>query len=217
MIHIERVTKVYRRAQADETIPLRDFSLHIEPGESVVLKGPSGSGKSTVLNMIAGLIKPDKGTVETAGKLISRLPEQFAAAFRRENIGMIFQRYHLLEEITVLDNITLPLLPSCIPLKDLHHKAFELMEKLEITDKAASPVSGLSGGEMQRTAIARALINDPQIILADEPTANLDEKLTEEFIKMMKLLRSEGKTIVTATHDPALTNGARVIEMTKGG
>jgi len=218
MININNITKTYNTGKANETSPVKDFSAVINKGELVILSGPSGSGKSTVLNIIAGILKPTHGAVDIDGRIISKLPEHFAAKFRMDHIGMIFQQFHLIDNMTVTDNVSLPLLPSSLNHQKVIKRVKYLLDKLCITDKAELKAGQLSGGEMQRAAIARALINTPEIILADEPTANLDKKLTYEFIDIIRELKKEGKTIVIATHDSAIIESGiatKVIEMTK--
>lgn len=218
MIKIADVTMTYNAGRPDEISPVRNFSLEIASGETVIINGPSGSGKSTLLNIIAGLTRPTNGAAFVEGKTVSKIPEHFAAKFRRENIGMIFQRFHLLHGMTAAENIALPLIPSGMSTSEINSRVSELLRMMDMEDRAHTPAEKLSGGEMQRAAIARALVNGPKIILADEPTANLDAALTESFIKLFRSLKADGRTIVIATHDPALTGAGiadRVIEMTK--
>jgi len=198
MIRLEGVTKEY----AGGVYALREIDLELREGELVVLKGVSGSGKSTILSLIAGLSKPSKGRVVVDGKEISRLPDHFCATFRRDNIGIIFQKYNLIADLSVAENILLPLYPANLPKGELQKRLKQLLETFHIEDKQESLVKSLSGGQQQRVAIARAKINHPKIILADEPTANLDEKLSREFIEILKNLKSQNRTIIIATHDP---------------
>jgi putative ABC transport system ATP-binding protein len=198
MIRLEGVTKEY----AGGVFALREVDLTLKEGELVVLKGVSGSGKSTILSLIAGLSKPTEGRVVVDGKEISRLPDHFCAAFRRDNIGIIFQRYNLITELSVEENILLPLYPLNMAREELSSRAQRLLEQFHLQEKAQTVVKNLSGGQQQRVAIARAKVNDPKIILADEPTANLDEKLSKEFIEILRDLKSQKRTIVVATHDP---------------
>ena len=198
MIRLEGVTKEY----AGGVFALREVDLRLKEGELVVLKGVSGSGKSTILSLIAGLSKPTEGRVVVDGKEISRLPDHFCAAFRRDNIGIIFQRYNLITELSVEENILLPLYPLNMAREELSSRAQRLLEQFHLQEKAQTVVKNLSGGQQQRVAIARAKVNDPKIILADEPTANLDEKLSKEFIEILRDLKSQKRTIVVATHDP---------------
>ena len=198
MIRLENVSKIY-----DENIKaLQDINLSFKEGELIVLKGVSGSGKSTILSLIAGLSKPTRGEVIVDGKKISKLPDHFASSYRRDNIGIVFQRYNLIPTLSVTENVLLPLFPLNLPRDEMNLKAQKVLKQFSIDHKAGVIVKNLSGGEQQRVAIARANINNPKIILADEPTANLDEKLSLEFIEILAEMKSHNRTIVVATHDP---------------
>ncbi|MBN2825003.1 MAG: ABC transporter ATP-binding protein [Campylobacterales bacterium] len=219
MIHLKNLTKTYEINKNHTVTAIEDINLEFFEGELVVLKGASGSGKSTILSLIAGLSKPTLGEVIVNDRRISKLPDDFLALFRRENIGFIFQKYNLIANLTVLENIILPLIPNNPDEKELEAKVDRLLEKLHIKDKKQIQVRHLSGGEQQRVAIARAYINDPKIIIADEPTANLDEKLSWEFIEILREFKSANKTTIIATHDPLffeLDCVDRVIEIQKG-
>ncbi|WP_457748279.1 ABC transporter ATP-binding protein [Sulfurimonas sp.] len=198
MIKLRQVSKIYE----NNIIALDDISLEFREGELIILKGVSGSGKSTILSLIAGLLKPTSGDILVDKKHISKLPDHFCSQYRRDNIGFIFQKYNLIPTLSVQDNISLPLVPLNLDEKELHDKLESVMNMFTIAHKKESMVKNLSGGEQQRTAIARANVNNPKIILADEPTANLDEKLSREFIRILKKLKSANKTIIVATHDP---------------
>ena len=198
MIQLKNIYKVYE----NDIVALDDINLEFFEGELVILKGVSGSGKSTILSLIAGLLKPTSGDVLVDNKHISKLPDHFCSQYRRDNIGFIFQKYNLIPTLSVKDNILLPLVPLNLDEKELHVKLEKVMKMFQIEHKKSVIVKNLSGGEQQRTAIARANVNNPKIILADEPTANLDEKLSREFIKILKELKSLNKTIIIATHDP---------------
>ena len=185
----------------------------------MVLKGVSGSGKSTILSLIAVLTKPTSGEVIVNGKRVSKLPDNFASDYRQEDIGFIFQKYNLIPTLSVQENILLPLVPTNPDELEAKAKLDRVMEQFNIAHKKDTMVRNLSGGEQQRVAIARAHVNDPKIIIADEPTANLDEKLSLDFIEMLKILKAEGKTIVIATHDPLFLNldlVDRIIEIRSG-
>lgn len=218
MIHVIEVSKSF--IQGDESIhALTNISLHVKRGECVVLKGSSGSGKSTLLSLIAGLMQPSQGEVRVDGKEISKLPEHFSAHLRREKMGFIFQKYHLIAHLSVLENVMTPLIPENLPLAVLEKKAKAVMEQFGIEHKASMRVNRLSGGEQQRVAIARALINDPLIVLADEPTANLDERLSRALIDELALLKEKGVTLLIATHDPLFFDLGfvdRVVEIRNG-
>ncbi len=198
MIRLENVSKIY-----DGNIrALEDINLSFNEGELVILKGVSGSGKSTILSLIAGLSKPTEGEIIVDGKKISKLPDHFAATYRRDNIGIVFQKYNLIAELTAEENVLLPLFPLNLQREEMQKKSSKALAMFSIEHKAKLVVRNLSGGEQQRVAIARANVNEPKIILADEPTANLDEKLSREFIEILRELKSQKRTIVVATHDP---------------
>ena len=206
MIQLKNITKVYEINKNNKVTALNNINLKFNEGELIVLKGASGSGKSTILSLIAALSKPTNGEVIVDNKRISKLPDTFASLYRRENIGFIFQKYNLIPTLSVKENILLPLVPSNPDEKKAEIKLKTVMDKFNISHKKDAIVRNLSGGEQQRVAIARAHINDPKIIIADEPTANLDEKLSKHFIKILKELKSSNKTIIVATHDPLFFN-----------
>jgi len=202
MITLENVSKIYELNKNHNVTALEQINLHIKEGELVVLKGVSGSGKSTILSLIAALTKPTEGEVVVNEKRISKLPDSFASDYRQQDIGFIFQKYNLIPTLSVKENILLPLVPTNPAEDEAQKKLDRVLEQFQIAHKKDEMVRNLSGGEQQRVAIARAHVNNPKIIIADEPTANLDEKLSLDFIEILKQLKSEGKTIVIATHDP---------------
>ncbi|MCD4757005.1 MAG: ABC transporter ATP-binding protein [Arcobacteraceae bacterium] len=206
MIKLENVTKIYEINNDHKVTALENINLEFKEGELIVLKGASGSGKSTILSLIAALSKPTSGEVIVDNNRISKLPDNFAALYRRKNIGFIFQKYNLIPTLSVKDNILLPLVPTNPDEKEALNKLNQVMEKFDISHKQNMIVRNLSGGEQQRVAIARAHINDPKIIIADEPTANLDEKLSLNFIDILRKLKQSNKTIIVATHDPLFFN-----------
>ncbi len=218
MIVLNDVTKTF--AQHDEIChALAHVFLHVKEGECVVIRGASGSGKSTLLSLIAGLLKPTSGEVSVMGKEISKLPEHLSAQFRRAHIGFIFQKFHLIPSLTVEENIIAPLIPDNPPLKTLHEKAHAAMNQFELASKAKRAIKQLSGGEQQRVAIARALINTPSIVLADEPTANLDAKLSKALMAQLSELKRRGVTLIIATHDPLFFEQPfvdRIVELRNG-
>jgi len=202
MINIKNITKEYILNKNYSVKALDDVSLDIKEGEVIVIKGASGSGKSTLLSLISALSKPTSGEIIVDDKKISKLPDSFASIYRRDNIGFIFQKYNLIPTLSVSENILLPLVPLNPKPEDILQKLEKVMDMFHISHKKDVLVKNLSGGEQQRVAIARANVNNPKIILADEPTANLDEKLSLHFIEIIKELKALGKTIVIATHDP---------------
>ena len=202
MIELIDIVKKYKTASNEEVTALKHINLEIKEGELVVLRGPSGSGKSTILSLIAALSRPTSGEVIVGGRRVSKLMENFASDYRRELIGFVFQKYNLIPSLSVRENIILPLFPQNPDAASVEEKLLRVIEMFHISHKTNQTVKNLSGGEQQRVAIARANINDPKIILADEPTANLDEKLSLSFIEILRELKKEKKTIVIATHDP---------------
>lgn len=202
MIELKNITKIYDESKESSVTALKNINLTIKEGELIVLRGASGSGKSTILSLIASLAKPTSGEVVVDKLRVSKLVDNFASAYRRDNIGFIFQKYNLIPSLSVSENIILPLVPLNLHIKEVEEKLESVLEKFHIGHKASGLVKNLSGGEQQRVAIARANINNPKIILADEPTANLDENLSLHFIEMLRELKAEKKTIIVATHDP---------------
>ena len=203
-IVLENVDKWYNRGGLNEVHAVRSVSLSIGENEVICIKGPSGSGKSSLLGIIGCLFAPTSGLAMVDGKKMSRLPDRFLTALRRQYIGFIFQRFQVIPELSVLDNVTLPLLPLGLSPKERRHRATPLLDRLDIAHRSGFPADALSGGELQRTVIARALISDPPIICADEPTAHLDTSLSLEFMQIMTELRQGAKTIVITSHDPVV-------------
>ena len=202
LIELFGVSKIYNQGRANEVRALTDIDLGVEQGSMICLKGPSGSGKSTLLAIIGCIFPPTSGKAAIAERQLARLPDRFLTLHRRETIGFIFQRFNILPELTVLENITLPLLPLGVAPWERKQRAQQLLERFGISHRTHFPAGQISGGELQRVAIARALINNQPIILADEPTAHLDTTLSREFMEIMQQLQAAGKTIVIASHDP---------------
>jgi putative ABC transport system ATP-binding protein len=206
------------RAYDDGPPALSQVSLTVHPGEAVAIVGPSGSGKSTLLNLIAGLDRPDTGTVTVNGTRIDRLSEAGAALFRRTSVGMVFQFFNLLDDLTVADNVALPARLAGIRHAAAHRRAAELLESLGIARYAGAFPGRLSGGQRQRVAVARALISRPPLLLADEPTGALDRTSGEEVATLLRELNAGGQTVVVVTHDRALARSctARTVEVIDG-
>ena len=202
MIKLTSVSKVFNKGKHNEYVSLQDVSLAIEPGRVTVLKGPSGSGKTTLLSIIGGMSRPTSGRVTMNGRDVTSLPERFLTELRRNTFGFIFQQFNLIHGINLLENVMLPAYPNGESHTVRKARALELLEMFGLDLRAATRVELLSGGEMQRVAIARALINGPQVIIADEPTAHLDSKLSADFMVIMGQLKTTGKTIIMASHDP---------------
>jgi putative ABC transport system ATP-binding protein len=192
--------------------------LQVMPGEFVCLMGPSGSGKSTLLNMIGGLDRPTKGTIKLAGRDTSLLTESQFAALRHDTIGFIFQSYNLIPFLSAVENVELPLMFEPYDRKSLRKRAMELLDLVGLGHRVHHQPTKMSGGEQQRTAIARSLISNPTLVLADEPTANLDHRTGETVVRMLRDLCSTlGATVVASTHDPTVAEEAsRVVRMKDG-
>nr|WP_319389402.1 ABC transporter ATP-binding protein [uncultured Cohaesibacter sp.] len=219
MIELDAVCKTYNDGQPNEVRAVRDISLQISLDETTVFRGPSGSGKTSLLSMIGCLSRPTSGRIHLEGECISGLPEKFMTDIRRQTFGFIFQRFNLLRGLSVMENVTAPALPLGGDHAELRHRAMTLLHRLQLDHKATVLSELLSGGEAQRVAIARALINDPAIIIADEPTANLDTVLTEEFLSVMEDLKQQGKTILMTSHDPRIWQARlvdRIVSMKDG-
>lgn len=204
MIEVKDITKIYNPNSKNKFVALKNINFKVNNGEIFALNGKSGSGKSTLLSLICGLDKPSSGEIIIENESITKLSIKFMSEFRRKNIGIIFQNFNLIPTLSVFDNVLLPVLPSGV--KEKKEFANELLQKFEIFDKKTQKVKDLSGGEMQRVALIRALINNPKIILADEPTANLDSKMTEKLLEFFEILKNENKTIIIATHDLSVIN-----------
>lgn len=196
------IGKIFNRGESNEFRALSDVSLTVESGECVLLSGPSGSGKSTLLSILACLAKPTEGAYYCMGEQVSRWSEKFLTRFRRRHIGMIFQHFHLIRGLTVRANIAVPLVPQGLSHHALKQAVEKAAESAGIAHKLDFPVEKLSGGEQQRTAIARALVTRPAIILADEPTAHLDSRNAAAILDLFVEFQKIGKTIIIASHDP---------------
>ena len=219
MLELTHVTKLYHEGQPNEVAAVRGVSLCLPLGKVTVLEGPSGSGKTSLLTLMGCLARPTSGRVVLQGEVLSGLPEQHLAQVRRKTFGFAFQRFNLLPGMSVLTNVMLPAYPLGLPYAELVARAQAVLVHLGIAHRAAFPVELLSGGEMQRTAIARALVNDPAIVIADEPTANLDAALTAQFLDIVAALKAGGKTVILSSHDPRITRAPvmdRVVAMADG-
>lgn len=201
-IRTENLRKIYNPGKPDEIVALHSVSVEIDRGGVTVLKGPSGSGKTSLLSAIGCMSRPTEGRVLVDNKNVVKLPERFLTNLRRKKFGFVFQQFHLIRDLNVMDNILLPLYPTDMMPAAMKKNGLAILNRLAIGGKEKQKVKNLSGGEQQRVAIARALINDPQVIIADEPTAHLDKKLAAEFIQILAGLCDEGRTVIIATHDP---------------
>jgi putative ABC transport system ATP-binding protein len=219
MITLANISKTFNAGRQNEFTAVKGINLSIAMNTITVLKGPSGSGKTTLLSIIGCMARPTAGRITVQEREITSLPERFLTEIRRNTFGFVFQNFNLIKGVTVLENVMFPAFPAGIRHAELQERAMRLLEKLKIASKARQNVESLSGGEQQRTAIARALINEPAVIIADEPTAHLDTELSGEFMDTMAGLHAEGKTILIASHDPLMAeseNTHRVIELRDG-
>ncbi|NQX68164.1 ABC transporter ATP-binding protein [Paenibacillus alba] len=217
MLTIERLSHSFRTG-LDETPVLHELNFRVEQGEMVALLGSSGSGKSTLLNLMAGLMKPTKGSILIAGQAIDKMNENRLAEFRRTHIGFIFQSYELIQHLTVRENVELPLVFQSVASQERKQKALALLHKVGIGDKAEMFPSQLSGGQQQRVSIARSLITNPAIVFADEPTGNLDTKTEKEIIDLLiDLNKNSGITFVIVTHEHEVASRTeRILQLRDG-
>jgi putative ABC transport system ATP-binding protein len=216
MLNMRDLSRVYR-TDTVETTALDGIQLDVADGEFVAIMGPSGCGKSTLLNVMGMLDSPSSGSYVFNGTEVAGLPEAKLADFRKRNIGFIFQSFNLVDELTVRENIELALLYHDVPSAERRTRVDAVMDKVGIAHRAKHRPSQLSGGQQQRVAVARALVGAPNLILADEPTGNLDTQHGEEVMKMLQALNAEGSTIVMVTHSPAHADYAsRVVNMLDG-
>ncbi len=219
MIRLQDIRKVFNADKPNEFVAIEGVTLTIDSDGATALKGPSGSGKTTLLSILGCMARPTSGRITLNDRELTSLPERFLTEIRRETFGIIFQQFNLIKGITALENVMIPAYPKGEKHASLKKRAMDLLDVLNLAGKAYSKVEWLSGGEAQRTAIARALINNPAIIIADEPTAHLDTALSREFMEIMRRLKEEGKTILIASHDPIAYDSDvidRIVEMRDG-
>ena len=216
MIATESLTKIFR-TQEVETAALREVDLTIDEGEFVAVMGPSGCGKSTLLHILGLLDNPSAGTYRLLGEEVSRYPERKRAELRKRNIGFVFQSFNLIDELTVFENVELPLLYLRVPSEERRKRAEELLEQFELIPRRNHYPLQLSGGQQQRAAVARAVVTKPNLILADEPTGNLDSVHGEEIMNALVRLNENGTTIVIVTHSPTYAAyGRRTVNLFDG-
>ncbi|WP_250535830.1 ABC transporter ATP-binding protein [Caballeronia sp. AZ10_KS36] len=217
LIQISHVAKSYRRGV--QTVPvLTDITLSISEGDFVALMGPSGSGKSTLLNLIAGIDQPDSGELRVGGLDITRLPEAALADWRASNVGFIFQFYNLMPVLSAFENVELPLMLTRLSRAERRERVAMVLDMVNMSERMSHYPSELSGGQQQRVAIARAVVTDPKLIVADEPTGDLDRTSASEVLTMLQRLNDRlGKTIIMVTHDAHAANAARkLVHLEKG-
>ncbi len=217
IIELENITKIYQVGET-EVAALKGVSYRIPKGSLLAIMGPSGSGKSTLMNIIGCLDKPTEGRYLLDGKEVSTLDRDQLAGIRNKKIGFVFQNFNLLARTSALENTELPLLYSDVPAKKTHEMAMKSLEQVGLKGREHHKTNQLSGGEKQRVAIARALVNSPDVILADEPTGNLDTKTGDEIMKIFtRLNQEEGITIILVTHDPEVAQVASTVIYVRDG
>jgi putative ABC transport system ATP-binding protein len=214
MLEVKNVSKVYGEGTA-KVVALDNVSLRVNEGEFIAIMGPSGSGKSTLLNIIGGLDHISSGEVILDGKRIDSLDENALVDVRRGKIAYVFQQYHLIPSLTALENVLLPL--TFCGANNKNQKALDILKRVGLERRAEHKPSQLSGGEQQRVAIARALVNDPSLVLADEPTGNMDRKTGREILALFDQLNEEGRSIVMVTHDPEIAGYAGEVVVLQDG
>ncbi len=219
MIELSAIRKAFNQGRPNEYWALNGIDLAVEAKKVTVLRGPSGSGKTTLLTIVGCLARPSAGRVRFKGEDISGLPERFLTDIRRKSFGFVFQQFNLIKGLSALENVMLPAAPTGKPHREVREKATALLERLHMAHRRDARVEWLSGGEQQRVAIARALANDPEVVIADEPTANLDTHLSRQFMAILEELNAEGRTVLLTSHDPLVAESAivhRVVNMRDG-
>lgn len=216
---LETVTKVYHPGAGNQVVAVDRVDLALAPGTLTVLQGPSGSGKSTLLALAGGLARPSEGRVFFGDRLVSSLPERFLSRVRRETVGVVLQGFHFLRGLSALENVMVPGVPTGRSREEVEATARRLLEGLGLGARLDHPVERLSGGEAQRVSLARALVNGPRIVLADEPTSNLGVEQGRQVLDLFADLKREGRTVLLTSHDPAVAEHPavdRVLAMRDG-
>ena len=219
MIELDDIHKAFNQGQPNEYWALSGISLTVAARQVTALSGPSGSGKTTLLTLLGCLARPTRGRVRLRDEDVSGLPERFLTEIRRRTFGFVFQQFNLVRGLSALDNVMLPAYPLGLPYGQLREKAENQLAGLDLGHRRDARVEWLSGGEQQRVAIARALINDPEVIIADEPTANLDTALSRQFLDILSRLIDEGRTVLLTSHDPLVVESSvvdRVVRLRDG-
>jgi len=219
MLELMNVRKVFNQGKPNEFVAIHGVSLAVDSNRVTVLKGPSGSGKTTLLSLIGCMTRPTSGRIKLSGREITSLPERFLTEIRQKTFGFIFQQFNLIKGVTALENAMLPAYPIGEKHIALKKRAMNLFDMFNISQKAYSKIEWLSGGEAQRVTIVRAVINNPSVIIADEPTAHLDTKLSQELMEILGRFKEERKTVLIASHDPLVCESGvvdRVINLRDG-
>ena len=219
MIELAGVRKAFNQGRPNEFWALNGIDLNLAPQQATVFFGPSGSGKTTLLTIVGCLARPTAGRVRLNGQDISGLPERFLTGLRRRTFGFIFQQFNLVRGLSATENVMLPAYPLGGDWRELKERAETLLDSLKLSHRRTARVEWLSGGEQQRVAIARALVNDPEVLIADEPTANLDTALSNEFLGILETLAGEGRGLLLTSHDPLVVESSvvrRVVALRDG-
>ena len=215
IVQASRLRKVYHGA--NEVEALRGIDLEVERGEMVAIVGPSGSGKTTLLNCLSGLDAFDGGQVSVDGQDMARMSDRERTAYRRKNMGFVFQAFNLLPVLSAVENVEIPLLLQNVNSKESRKRALDMLETLGLAHRANHRPDQLSGGEQQRVAVARALVHGPAVVWADEPTGNLDTEVTQVIVELLVRMNKDGQTIVLVTHNPVVAErAARILHMRDG-
>ncbi|MBD7910289.1 MULTISPECIES: ABC transporter ATP-binding protein [Clostridium] len=216
MIEVKEVSKVYKMGK-EKVVALKNVSLKIEKGEFVAIIGPSGSGKSTLMHIVGGLDSPTVGNVYIEGNDISRLKDKQLSKYRNDKIGFVFQAFNLENSQTALENVMMPLIFAGISKKERKERALKALEQVGLKEYVKHKPNEMSGGQRQRVSIARALVNNPEIIFADEPTGNLDSKSGENIMQLFNEINAKGYTVIMVTHNPLEANKAKRVVKIKDG
>ena len=219
MIELAGVRKAFNQGRPNEFWALNGIDLNLAPQQATVFFGPSGSGKTTLLTIVGCLARPTAGRVRLNGQDISGLPERFLTGLRRRTFGFIFQQFNLVKGLSATENVMLPAYPLGGNWRELKERAETLLDSLKLSHRRTARVEWLSGGEQQRVAIARALVNDPEVLIADEPTANLDTALSNEFLGILETLAGQGRSLLLTSHDPLVVESSvvrRVVALRDG-
>jgi putative ABC transport system ATP-binding protein len=206
-IHINNLRKTYPMGR-EMVHALAGVNVDVENNSFMAIIGPSGSGKSTLLHLIGGLDRPTEGNIQMDGRHLEEMDENTLAAYRRKKVGFVFQSFNLIPNMNTLENVAFPLRFDGVPRREREIRAWKLLETVELSNRATHLPSELSGGQQQRAAIARALIHDPQLIVADEPTGNLDTRSSMHILELLSSLHKEGRTVIVVSHDPRVTSFA---------
>ncbi len=219
LIEARALRRVFHQGRPDELEAVKGVDLAIEEGQVTVLRGPSGSGKTSLLALLGAMARPTSGRILLADRELTSLPERFLTEVRRRTFGFVFQQFNLVGGLSALENVMLPAYPLGAPRAGLERRAGALLARFGVAHRASARADWLSGGEAQRVAIARALVNDPRVLVADEPTANLDSALSAGFMEVVGTLKAAGLTVIIASHDPLVHDAPvvdRVVSMRDG-